>query len=214
VYDSPAGTFGITGTLTLDAQGDPNAVFVFKAASTLITASASIVNLVNGAKACNVFWQVGSSATLGTYSTLRGNVMAMASITGTTGVTVVGRLLARTAAVPLDTDTVTRPECAESPAGTATALTSSANPAHVGQSVSFTATVSAGSGTATPTGLVVFTDGPSVVLGATALDSTGHAVLTTSALPAGIHRVRAVYIGSAAFGGSTSPRIVEYVLPG
>ena len=80
VYASPAGTFGITGTLTLDAQGDPNAVFIFKAASTLITASASSVDLVNGARSSNVFWIVGSSATLGTYSILRGNILAMASI--------------------------------------------------------------------------------------------------------------------------------------
>jgi Ice-binding-like/HD domain len=108
VYDSPAGTFGITGTLTLDAQGDPNAVFIFKAASTLITASASQVNLVNGARASNVFWQVGSSATLGTFSVLRGNVLALASITVTTGTTVDGRMLARTGAVTLDTDVITR----------------------------------------------------------------------------------------------------------
>jgi hypothetical protein len=109
VYESPAGTFGITGTLTLDAQGDPNAVFIFQAASTLITASASTVNLVNGADADNVFWKVGSSATLGTYSTLRGNVLALASITVTTGVTVDGRTLARNAAVTLDTNTITSP---------------------------------------------------------------------------------------------------------
>ena len=109
VYESPAGTFGITGTLTLDAQGDPKAVFIFKAASTLITASASSVNLINGARSSNVFWKVGSSATLGTYSTLRGNVLALASITVTTGVTVDGRTLAMTAAVTLDTNTITRP---------------------------------------------------------------------------------------------------------
>jgi hypothetical protein len=108
VYESPAGTFGITGTLTLDARGNPNAVFIFKAASTLITASASSVNLINGAQASNVFWKVGSSATLGTYSTLRGNVLALASITVTTGVTVNGRTLARDAAVTLDTNTITR----------------------------------------------------------------------------------------------------------
>jgi hypothetical protein len=108
VYDSAAGTFGITGTLTLDAQGDPNAVFIFNTASTLITASASNVNLINGAQAANVFWKVGSSATLGTNSTLRGTIMALASITVTTGVTVDGRTLARTAAVTLDTNTITR----------------------------------------------------------------------------------------------------------
>jgi HD-GYP domain-containing protein (c-di-GMP phosphodiesterase class II) len=108
VYESPAGTFGITGTVTLDAKGDPNAVFIFKAASTLITASGSRVKLVNGAQAANVFWQVGSSATLGTYSVLRGNVMALASITVTTGTTVDGRMLARTGAVTLDSDAITR----------------------------------------------------------------------------------------------------------
>jgi Ice-binding-like len=108
VYNSAAGTFGITGTVTLDAQGNPNAVFIFKAASTLITASASDVKLVNGAKAANVFWVVGSSATLGTYSTFKGNIMALASITVTTGVTIQGRALARTAAVTLDTDTINK----------------------------------------------------------------------------------------------------------
>jgi hypothetical protein len=107
-YNSAAGTFGITGTVTLDAQGDPNAVFIFQAASTLITAAASNVSLINGAQASNVFWVVGSSATLGTGSTLQGTVMALASITVTTGATVNGRLLARNAAVTLDTDTVTR----------------------------------------------------------------------------------------------------------
>ena len=107
VYASPAGTFGITGTLTLDAQGDPDAVFIFKAASTLITASASKVELVNGAQADNVIWLVGSSATLGTYSILRGTILALASITVTTGVTVYGRTLARNAAVTLDTNTIT-----------------------------------------------------------------------------------------------------------
>jgi hypothetical protein len=61
VYDSETGTFGITGTLTLDAEGDPNTVWVFQAASTLITATDSGVDLINGADACNVYWQVGSS---------------------------------------------------------------------------------------------------------------------------------------------------------
>lgn len=107
VYDHT--TLGITGTVTLNANGNPNAKFVFRSASTLITASSSNVNLINGAKASNVCWLVGSSATLGTYSHLAGTVMAYASITATTGVSVTGRLLANTAAVTLDTNQVTLP---------------------------------------------------------------------------------------------------------
>jgi hypothetical protein len=102
----------LTGTLTLDAQGDPNAVFIFQIGSTLTTASGSNVNLINGAQSCNVFWQVGSSATLGTTTTFRGNILALTSITATTGATVDGRLLARNGAVTLDSNTVTRAQCA------------------------------------------------------------------------------------------------------
>ena len=97
----------LTGTLTLNAQGNPNAVFVFKMGSTITTASASSVVLTNGGSAGNVFWQVGSSATLGTGTSFAGNILAMASITATTGVRVNGRALARNGAVTLDTNAVT-----------------------------------------------------------------------------------------------------------
>lgn len=111
VYDSAAGTFGITGTLTLDAQGNPDAVFIFKMASTLITASASQVSLINGAQPCHLYWQVGSSATLGTSSAFAGNILALESISLNSGVTVSGRLLARNGAVTLINDTITRADC-------------------------------------------------------------------------------------------------------
>jgi hypothetical protein len=110
VYRS-ASSIGLTGALTLDGHGDPNAVFVFQAGSTLITASASQVLLVNGARSCTVFWQVGSSATLGTGSLFRGNILALTSITVTTGVTIDGRVLARNGAVTLDSDTIARTSC-------------------------------------------------------------------------------------------------------
>jgi hypothetical protein len=110
VYRSGS-SIGLTGAVTLDGRGDPNAVFVFQAGSTLTTASASQVVLTNGAQACNVFWQVGSSATLGTGSTFRGTIIALTSVTVTTGVTVVGRVLARNGAVTLDSDTITRADC-------------------------------------------------------------------------------------------------------
>jgi hypothetical protein len=105
IYASAAGTFGITGTLTLDGQNNPNAVFIFQAASTLVTAGSSTVVLVNGAQSNNIFWAVGSSATLGTYSIFKGNILAQASITATTGATLEGRALAQSAAVTLDTNT-------------------------------------------------------------------------------------------------------------
>jgi hypothetical protein len=111
IYNSADGTFGITGTLTLDAHGDANAVFIFKTASTLITAGSSNVSLVNGAQACNVFWQVGSSATFGTNSTFKGNILALTSATLTTGAHVEGRILAQNAAVTLDSVTITKPSC-------------------------------------------------------------------------------------------------------
>jgi hypothetical protein len=102
----------LTGQLTLDAHGDPNAQFVFVIASTLTTASASSVILVNGASPCNVYWKIGSSATFGTGTGFQGNVMALTSITATSGVTVLGRLLARNGAVTLDNDVLTAPGCA------------------------------------------------------------------------------------------------------
>ena len=106
----------LTGTLTLNALGNPAAVFIFKIGSTLTTASGSLVTVINGGLPCNVFWQVGSSATLGTSSTLSGNVIALTSITLTTGARVFGRTLARNGAVTLDTNAVTRQVCSV-PAG-------------------------------------------------------------------------------------------------
>ncbi len=111
VYKS-ASSLGLTGTLTLDAQGDPNSVFIFQAGSTLTTASGSRVNLVNGAQPCNVYWQVGSSATLGTGSVFAGNILALTSVTINDGVTVTGRALARNGAVTMINDTISASHCA------------------------------------------------------------------------------------------------------
>jgi uncharacterized repeat protein (TIGR01451 family) len=102
---------GLTGTLTLDAGGSANAVWVFKIGSTLTTASGSSVVLINGANPCNIFWQVGSSATLGSATNFVGNIFALTSITLITGATVQGRLLARNGSVTLDTNTVNITAC-------------------------------------------------------------------------------------------------------
>jgi hypothetical protein len=112
VYAATAnGPLGLTGTVTLDGAGDPSSVFIFQTGSTLITGSGSTVALINGAQECNVFWQVGSSATLGTSSTFRGNILALTSVTVQTGATVAGRALARNGAVTLDTNVFTLPSC-------------------------------------------------------------------------------------------------------
>ncbi|MBN2187957.1 MAG: DUF3494 domain-containing protein [Chitinispirillaceae bacterium] len=108
VYKSNAGTFGITGTLTLDAENNPNAVFIFQMATTLTTAANSSVSLINGAQWANIFWQVGSSATLGTTSVFKGNILALASITLTTGATLDGSALAQTGAVTLDGNSISK----------------------------------------------------------------------------------------------------------
>ncbi len=114
VYAGPSkGALGLTGPLTLDGAGDPSSVFIFQTNSTLITGSGSTVNLINGAQECNVFWQVGSSATLGSGSVFRGNILALTSVTVESGVTVHGRALARNGAVTLDNDTFTTPTCAQ-----------------------------------------------------------------------------------------------------
>jgi len=103
----------LTGTLTLDSLGDGAAVFIFQIGSTLTTATNARVELINGGSQCNIFWQVGSSATLGTGSLVEGNILALTSITLNTGASITGRALARNGAVTLDTNSVT--VCAECP---------------------------------------------------------------------------------------------------
>jgi hypothetical protein len=100
VYNSTS-SLQLTGTVTLNALGNANAVFVFQIGSTLTTASNSAVVLINGASAANVYWQVGSSATLGTGTSFAGNILAQASISFGTGASLLGRALARTGAVTL-----------------------------------------------------------------------------------------------------------------
>lgn len=110
VYAFASSAF-LTSTLTLDAQGDPNALFVFQMGSTLITSSnSSVVTINNGGDCVDIFWQVGSSATLGTGTAFQGNIVALTSITMTTNATLEGRALARNGAVTMDSNIIT-PGC-------------------------------------------------------------------------------------------------------
>lgn len=110
VYNGTS-SLGLTGTLTLDGQGNADSIFIFQAGSTLTTATASQITLINGAQACHIFWQIGSSATLGSYSSFAGNILANTSITLDTGAGVEGRLLALNGAVTLDNNTINLAVC-------------------------------------------------------------------------------------------------------
>jgi serine protease AprX len=137
----------LTGTLTLNAQGDPNGVFIFKMGSTITTASASSVVLTNGASAGNVFWQVGSSATIGTGTSFAGNILAVASITVTTGASVAGRTLAMNGAVTLDTNAVTAAQAMTSAVTTVGGVQTTAGGASFWDAGTLAARLQAGIGT-------------------------------------------------------------------
>ena len=126
VYKSSS-SLQLTGALTL--SGTSSDVWIFQAGSTLTTASGSSVVFTGGASACNVFWQIGSSATIGTGSAFKGTIIALTSITVTTGATIVGRALARNGAVTLDTNTITRPSCAAASATPSATATPTGTPA-------------------------------------------------------------------------------------
>jgi hypothetical protein len=167
VYAAPdKGPLGLTGTLTLDGEENPNSVWIFQTASTLITGGeTSVVSLINGAQPCNVFWQVGSSATLGTDSTFVGNILAQVSITVNNGAHVEGRALARTGAVTLENNIFVDPACDLSVTTTTTAgegtTTSAVGGTTTTSAVGGTTTTSAGGTTTTvATTVTTATDAP------------------------------------------------------
>jgi hypothetical protein len=132
VYTSGS-SLQVNGTLTLNGGGDANAVFIFQAGSTLTTASSSSIVLTGGAQACNVFWTVGSSATLGTTTNFVGNILALTSITMNSGATIQGSVLAQNGAVTLDDNTISIATCAvtgggSTPPTTTTTTTTTTTP--------------------------------------------------------------------------------------
>jgi hypothetical protein len=128
VYNAGGVTLGLTGTLTLDGQNDPNSVWIFQATSDLVTASSSTVAFINGAQPCNVFWQVTSSATLGSGSTFAGTILALTSITMASGVSMNGRALAQNGDVTLINDAITLSTCAAPTATASPALGPTVSP--------------------------------------------------------------------------------------
>ena len=179
VYYSASGTFGITGILTLDAQSDPDAVFIFKTASTLITAANSSINLINGAQYYSIYWQVGSSATLGADSQFVGRIFAMTSITAGARASVQGQLLARNGAVTLDSNSITNGLFA-SPSPTPTPTTAPTTAAPTTAAPTTAAPTTTAPTTAAPTTAAPTTTAPTTAVPTTTAPTT--AVLTAAAI--------------------------------
>jgi len=157
----------LTGQLILDDQGNPSSVFIFQIGSTLTTASDASVVVINGAQPCssNIFWQVGSSATLGTNTTFTGNILALTSITLNTGAVTNGGLYARTGAVTLDSNTVVRHNqvCSTAPTATATSAptsTATATSAPTSTATATSAPTSTATATSAPTSTATATSAP------------------------------------------------------
>lgn len=188
----------LSGQVVLDGQGDSNAVFIFQTDSTLITASGSTVELINGASQCNVFWQVGSSATIGSGSVFVGNILALTSITVASSAVVHGRALARNGAVTLDNNVFDQPSCAPSTATVAPSTTTT---------IAGAPTTAAGTPTtveASTTSLVTSSDVATIPITPSTPDftvitlpSTGKSTGTTSALAGAVFLVGAAAVLAA-----------------
>jgi len=156
VYSSASGTFGMSGTLILDGANNADSVFIFQTASTLITGGSGNISLIRGAQACNIFWKVGSAATLGAGSTMRGTILAHDTITLGNGVTVDGRLLAGeqasgAGAVTMIQDTITRPSTCVTQAELDAATTTATTPTTATTETTTTAATTTVGTTTTPT---------------------------------------------------------------
>ena len=178
VYSGP--TLSLNGNLTL--AGDADSVWVFQAGTTLITGSASSILITGGASSCNVFWQVGSSATLGSGSAFSGTIMANQSITANTTATIEGRLLASNAAVTLDSNVITQPTgCADADTtvvSTSPTITSAAPSATAVVGTPYSSTITA---SGTPSATYTVTSG--ALPSGLSLNSTTGAITGTPTAP-------------------------------
>lgn len=152
LYES-GGVLQITGNLTLDAGGNAGALFIFRSDSTFITGAGSSITLIGNADPCNVYWIVPTSATLGTNSDLVGTVLAGASISATTGADIIGRLIALTGAVTLDTNDITSTGCSPVTAGGGGTTVESAASATAALSAVASAAAASGAAAVTPAAL-------------------------------------------------------------
>ncbi len=172
----------LTGKLVLDAQGDPGAVFVFQVGSTLTTGSNASVVFVNGGQDCRAFWQIGSSATLGTDTVFAGSLLALTSISLNTRASVSGRVLARNGAVTLDTNHVFAAACATgNDAGADGAMAESGDDSGSDSSGSSGSSSGSGSGSSTGSGNGSSSGSGSTSGGGSVLDAQGADVCDAAA---------------------------------
>ena len=194
VYNAGGVALDLTGTVTLDGQGDPNSVWVFQATSSLVTASSSKVALINGASPCNVFWQVTSSATLGSGSTFVGTIMALTSIAMASGVTVNGRALARNGDVTLINDKINNSCSASSPTASTKLTYTGSTTAAPGASITLKVTLKTSAGKAIAGKTVTFTL-HGVTLSAKTNSSGVASVVTKAPTPTGAYRIKITFKG-------------------
>jgi Ice-binding-like len=187
-------SFSLTGTLTLNAGGNPDAVWIFKMpASTLTTATDSVVRVINGGQNCNVFWRVGSSATLGTRTTFIGTIIANTTITLDMGASVSGRALALNGALTLDTNNLFATVCSGVPPSVAPTLGKAFDPA----------TINAGAGNVSTLTITLSNPNTSVATLSTALIDTLPPGVTIAATPNGSTTCSGTGAVAAVAGGST-----------
>jgi hypothetical protein len=196
VYNAGGVALDLTGTVTLDGQGDPNSVWVFQATSSLVTASSSKVALINGASPCNVFWQVTSSATLGSSSTFVGTIMALTSITMASGVTVNGRALARNGEVTLINDKINSSCGAGSPTASTKLTYTGTTTGAPGASITLKATLKTSAGKAIAGKTITFTL-HGVTLSAKTNSSGVASVVTTAPTALGSYTIRVAFAGDS-----------------
>ncbi|HUW87235.1 MAG TPA: ice-binding family protein [Candidatus Paceibacterota bacterium] len=203
IYTNPTG-LGVTGTLTLDAQGNPNAVFILQTPMSLNTAASSQVNIVNGGQACNVFWQVGTTTTLGANSDFKGTILTNSNFTGGANAKVLGRILSLGGSVALNANSIIKSPCTANKVETRVQITSpSSGSVQPGATLTLSAVASPKSGTGVCAGPISFSLNKNPLTGVVGSYPLTSPVVTTNWIN-GEYHLLATYPGDGYCLASTS----------
>lgn len=194
VYSNPTG-LGVTGTLTLDAQGNPNAIFILQTPASLNTAASSQINIVNGGQACNVFWQVGTTTTLGANSDFKGTILTNLNFTSGASAKVLGRILSLGGSVALNANSIIKPSCTANKVETRVQITNPTSGKFLpGTTLTLSAVASPKSGTGVCAGPISFSLNKNPLTGVVGSYSLTSPVVTTNWI-LGEYRLLATYPG-------------------